>query len=89
MVDVINSRNGRTLFRQECQTSGTSRAPSPTSNVNMLFVCRGANSVRVRFFCLQLYLLLHVFIDEGNSYEFLKTTALFIDLYYFYGIMYT
>lgn len=30
--------------------SGTSRAPSPTSNVNMLFVCRGANSVRVRFF---------------------------------------
>ena len=50
VVDVINSRNGRTLFRQECQTSGTSRAPSPTSNVNMLFVCRGANSVRVRFF---------------------------------------
>lgn len=29
---------------------------------------------------------MHVFIDEGNSYEFLKTTALFIDLYSFYGI---
>jgi len=32
---------------------------------------------------------LHVFIDEGNSYEFLKTTSFFIDLYSFYGIMYT
>lgn len=32
---------------------------------------------------------MHVFIDEGNSYEFLKTTSLFIDLYSFYGIMYT
>ena len=32
---------------------------------------------------------LHVFIDEGNSYEFLKTMSLFIDLYSFYGIMYT
>lgn len=35
------------------------------------------------FFCLQLYWLLHVFIDKGDSYEFLKTTALFIDLYSF------
>jgi len=34
-------------------------------------------------------LIMHVFIDKGNSYEFLKTTALFIDLCSFYGIMYT
>lgn len=31
---------------------------------------------------------MHVFIDEGNSYEFLKTTSFFIDLYSFYGIWY-
>lgn len=67
-------------------------------NSRLAAICRGKQAGDLRSplqdsawenFCLQLYLILHVFIDKGNSYEFLKTTALFIDLYFFYGIMYT